>query len=96
MPRFLLLVLLLAACGGDLGDRGPVRPEPPELPTGEVIRSLTVDDTTFDLYANGDCLTIAASAPGMQQHVDRHCPDNEWVTDATESCGWFADDSVRR
>ena len=89
----LLALLLLTACSGDSGDRGPERPEPPELPTGEVVRSVGVDDIRFDLYA-GECPAIVATAPGMQTHVERFCPGPNWVTNATEACGWFADEEL--
>jgi hypothetical protein len=87
----LFALLLLTACGGETGDRGPERPEPPELPTGEIVRSISVDDIRFDLYA-GECPAIVATARGMQTHVERFCPGTEWVTNATETCGWFADE----
>lgn len=89
MRRLLMLALVVTACGGAI-DRGPERPEPPELPTGKIVRSVTIEEVKFELYA-GDCLSVAVTAPGMQPAVERFCPDGDWVTNATETCGWPTD-----
>ncbi|MDJ0496760.1 MAG: hypothetical protein QNJ89_02945 [Acidimicrobiia bacterium] len=96
MRRLLILALVLAACGDThIDSEGPGRPEPPQPPVGEMVRSLTVDETTFSLFDEGDgCVAVEAATPGLQSGVDRWCPHDDYPLTGTEPCGWYRNETL--
>ncbi len=91
MRRLLALVILLSACGGgyiDTIDRGPTRPEPGAPPDGAPVRTITVEETTFTLYAEDNCVAVETVTPGLMTDVARYCPSQDYPVTATTSCAW--------
>lgn len=85
----LVLILLLTACAETHIDTGPMRPEPPDPPGGQAVRSLQLDDSAFTLYARGDCVTVEVVTPGLMNNVETYCPGQDYPVSATSPCSWL-------
>jgi hypothetical protein len=91
MRWLIVLVILLASCGGgyvDSTDGGPSRPDPPLPPDGTAVRSIELENTTYTLYAEGDCVVVEMVTPGLMGNVERYCPGQDYPVTASDSCAW--------
>ena len=73
----------------------PRPPPEPEAPVGQLVASLTLQNTVFELYDEGDgCLAVAVSSQELRPAVDRGCFNEFTALRETSQCGWLTTTSA--